>query len=138
MLPMPIDPPGSGLGKVRYIVCCLPFVSLPKEVSETFLQRDRKFMDEGLHFRIFQYAHGYYSAAGDQAPRISANRYGKSTQKPADPQECSARLYAYLVNEPSVKVSIISTILKLLFVCLPWYKITNLVKIFHSNFRRNN
>ena len=23
----------SGLGKVRYVVCCLPFVSLPKEVS---------------------------------------------------------------------------------------------------------
>src|SRR6476469_10915323 len=25
----------SGLGHVRYVVCCLPFVSLPKEVSES-------------------------------------------------------------------------------------------------------
>src|SRR5436190_2798086 len=27
----------SGLGKVRYVVCCLPFVSLPKEISEGVL-----------------------------------------------------------------------------------------------------
>src|SRR5687767_5511889 len=27
----------SGLGKVRYVVCCLPFVSLPKEISESVL-----------------------------------------------------------------------------------------------------
>ncbi|MEO6656528.1 MAG: methyltransferase domain-containing protein, partial [Pyrinomonadaceae bacterium] len=50
----------SGLGKVRYLVCCLPFVSLPKEVSENILVEIQKFMDEGCELRIFQYAHGYY------------------------------------------------------------------------------
>src|ERR1051325_716960 len=37
----------SGLGKVRYLVCCLPFVSLPKEVSESVLVEIEKFMGEG-------------------------------------------------------------------------------------------
>ena len=48
----------SGLGKVRYLVCCLPFVSLPKEVSESVLLEIEKFMDAGCELRIFQYAHG--------------------------------------------------------------------------------
>ena len=50
----------SGLGKVRYVCCCLPFVSLPKEVSESVLVEIQKFMDEGCELRIFQYAHGYF------------------------------------------------------------------------------
>ncbi|HQZ98493.1 MAG TPA: methyltransferase domain-containing protein, partial [Pyrinomonadaceae bacterium] len=46
----------SGLGKVRYLVCCLPFVSLPKEISQAVLVELQKFMDEGCELRIFQYA----------------------------------------------------------------------------------
>ena len=48
----------SGLGKVGYIICCLPFVSLPNEVGEQILLEVDKFMQQGCIFRTFQYAHG--------------------------------------------------------------------------------
>ncbi len=72
----------SGLGKVRYVVCCLPFVSLPKEISECVLAEIQKFMDEGCELRIFQYAHGYFLPPAIKLPEFLKNRYGKSRRSP--------------------------------------------------------
>jgi phosphatidylethanolamine/phosphatidyl-N-methylethanolamine N-methyltransferase len=72
----------SGLGKVRYVVCCLPFVSLPKEVSDSVLVEIEKFMREGCVFRIFQYAHGYYLPPAIKLREFLKNRYGKSKRSP--------------------------------------------------------
>lgn len=47
------------LGKVSYIISGLPFVILPKEVSEGILREVDKMMEKGCLFRTFQYAHGY-------------------------------------------------------------------------------
>lgn len=71
-----------GLGKVRYVVCCLPFVSLPKEVSEAVLTEITKFMDEGCELRIFQYAHGYFLPPAIKLREYLKNRYGKSRRSP--------------------------------------------------------
>ncbi len=72
----------SGLGKVRYLVCCLPFVSLPKEISESVLREIERFMDEGCELRIFQYAHGYYLPPAIKLREFLRNRYGKSKRSP--------------------------------------------------------
>lgn len=72
----------SGLGKVRYLVCCLPFVSLPRQVSENVLLEIQKFMDEGCELRIFQYAHGYYLPPAIKLREALRNRYGKSRRSP--------------------------------------------------------
>lgn len=72
----------SGLGKVRYVVCCLPFVSLPKEVSESVLLEIEKFMGEGCEFRMFQYAHGYYLPPAIKLREFLRNRYGKTKRSP--------------------------------------------------------
>jgi len=68
----------SGLGKVRYLVCCLPFVSLPKEVTERVLSEVGKFMQEGCELRMFQYAHGYYLPPAIKIREFLRDRYGKS------------------------------------------------------------
>ena len=73
---------GMGLGKVRYLVCCLPFVSLPKEISESVLVEIEKFMDEGCELRIFQYAHGYFLPPAIKLRELLKNRYGKSRRSP--------------------------------------------------------
>jgi phosphatidylethanolamine/phosphatidyl-N-methylethanolamine N-methyltransferase len=72
----------SGLGKVRYLVCCLPFVSLPKEVSENVLVEIEKFMEEGCELRIFQYAHGYFLPPAIKLRDFLQRRYGKSRRSP--------------------------------------------------------
>lgn len=72
----------SGLGKVRYVICCLPFVSLPKEVSEAVLAEITRFMDEGCELRIFQYAHGYFLPPAIKLREFLKNRYGKSRRSP--------------------------------------------------------
>lgn len=72
----------SGLGKVRYVVCCLPFVSLPKEVSESVLSELGKFMEEGCELRIYQYAHGYFLPPAIKLREFMKNRYGKSKRSP--------------------------------------------------------
>ncbi len=72
----------SALGKVRYVVCCLPFVSLPKEISESVLVEIQKFMDEGCELRIFQYAHGYYLPPAIKLRDFMKKRYGKSSRSP--------------------------------------------------------
>jgi len=72
----------SGLGKVRYVVCCLPFVSLPKEISESVLAEIEKFMGEGCELRLFQYAHGYYLPPAIRLREFLKNRYGKSKRSP--------------------------------------------------------
>ena len=72
----------SGLGKVRYLACCLPFVSLPKEVSEEILVEITKFMDEGCELRIFQYAFGYHLPPARKLRGYLRDRYGKSRRSP--------------------------------------------------------
>ncbi len=72
----------SGLGKVRYVVCCLPFVSLPKEVSDDVLNEITKFMDEGCELRIFQYAHGYFLPPAVKLREYLKDRYGRTRRSP--------------------------------------------------------
>ena len=68
----------SELGKVGFIICCLPFVSLPNEVGEKILSEIDKFMQKGCTFRTFQYAHGYYMPSAIKLREFMRNRYGKS------------------------------------------------------------
>ncbi len=72
----------SGTGKIGYIVCCLPFVSLPKEVGENVLREVEKFMDQGCTFRTFQYAHGFYLPSAIKLREFMRDRYGKSKKSP--------------------------------------------------------
>jgi phospholipid N-methyltransferase len=72
----------SGLGKVGYIICCLPFVSLPNEVGERILLEIDKFMQQGCTFRTFQYAHGYYFPSAIKLREFMRERYGKSRRSP--------------------------------------------------------
>ena len=68
----------SALGKVGYIICCLPFVSLPNEVGEKILSEIDRFMQQGCTFRTFQYAHGYYMPSAIKLREFMRRRYGKS------------------------------------------------------------
>ncbi|MCU1288607.1 MAG: SAM-dependent methyltransferase [Acidobacteria bacterium] len=68
----------SGLGKVGYVICCLPFVSLPNEVGERILLEIDKFMQAGCTFRTFQYAHGYYFPSAIKLREFMRSRYGKA------------------------------------------------------------
>ena len=70
------------LGKVRYLVCCLPFVSLPKDVSDDVLAEISRFMDEGCELRIFQYAHGYFLPPAIKLRDYLKAHYGKSRRSP--------------------------------------------------------
>jgi phospholipid N-methyltransferase len=72
----------SGLGKAGYILCCLPFVTLPAEVGKRVLGEIEKFMEEGCTFRTFQYAHGYYTPAAIKLREYMRKRYGKSKRSP--------------------------------------------------------
>ena len=72
----------ASLGKVSYIICCLPFVSLPNEVGERILLEVDKFMQQGCLFRTFQYAHGYYMPSAIKLREFMRNRYGKSRRSP--------------------------------------------------------
>ena len=67
-----------GFGKVGYIICCLPFVSMPNEVGERILLEVDKFMEHGCVFRTFQYAHGYYFPSAIKLREHMRNRYGKA------------------------------------------------------------
>ncbi len=68
----------SGLGKVGFVICCLPFVSLPNEVGERILLEIDKFMQQGCTFCTFQYAHGYYFPSAIKLREFMRNRYGKA------------------------------------------------------------
>jgi phosphatidylethanolamine/phosphatidyl-N-methylethanolamine N-methyltransferase len=68
----------TGLGKVGFIICCLPFVSLPNETGEQILLELDKFMQQGCIFRTFQYAHGYYMPSAIKLREFMRDRYGKS------------------------------------------------------------
>jgi phospholipid N-methyltransferase len=68
----------SGLGKVGYIICCLPFVTIPNEVNERILEEVDGFMTDGCLFRTFIYAHGYYMPSAIKIREFMRNRHGKS------------------------------------------------------------
>lgn len=72
----------SGLGKVGFVICCLPFVSLPNEVGESILGEIDKLMRLGCTFRTFQYAHGYYMPSAIKLREFMRARYGKSKRSP--------------------------------------------------------
>ena len=68
----------SKLGKVGFIICCLPFVSIPNDVGEEILREIDKFMERGCVFRTFQYAHGYYFPSAIKLREHMRDRYGKA------------------------------------------------------------
>ena len=68
----------TNLGKVGYVICCLPFVSMPNEVGEKVLLEIDKLMRTGCMFRTFQYAHGYYMPSAIKLREFMRNRYGKA------------------------------------------------------------
>ena len=72
----------TGFGKVGYIICCLPFVSLPNDVGEKILAEIDKFMEQGCVFRTFQYAHGYYFPSAIKLREHMRDRYGKAQKSP--------------------------------------------------------
>lgn len=72
----------SGIGKISYVICCLPFVSLPNEVGDQIMQQIDKFMQQGCTFRTFQYAHGYYFPSAIKLREFMRTRYGKSKKSP--------------------------------------------------------
>jgi phospholipid N-methyltransferase len=72
----------SGLGKVSYIISCLPFVSLPAEVRDGVLSEVDKFMQKGCLFRTLQYAHGYYLPSAIKFRKMMQDRYGKEKRSP--------------------------------------------------------
>ena len=68
----------SGLGKVSYVLCCLPFVTLPEDIAQQVLGEIERFMEHGCTFRAFQYAHGYYMPAAIKLRKFMRDRYGRS------------------------------------------------------------
>jgi phospholipid N-methyltransferase len=68
----------SGLGKASYILCCLPFVTLPEEVAAQILSEIERYMEQGCLFRAFQYAHGYYTPSALRLRKFMRDRYGNS------------------------------------------------------------
>ena len=72
----------SGLGKVRYVVCCLAVRLAAKRDQRERLDEIEKFMDEGCELRIFQYAHGYYLPPAIKLREFLKNRYGKPRRSP--------------------------------------------------------
>lgn len=72
----------SELGKVGYIISCLPFVSIPNDVGEKILLQIDKFMQKGCTFRTLQYAHGFYFPSAIKLREFMRDRYGKSQKSP--------------------------------------------------------
>jgi phospholipid N-methyltransferase len=66
------------LGKVGYVISCLPFVSMPNEIGEEILSEIDKFMRQDCMFRTFQYAPSYYMPSAIKLREIMRKRYGKS------------------------------------------------------------
>ena len=75
---LPVIHEESGLGKASYILCCLPFVTLPEEVASQILSEIEKYMERGCLFRAFQYAHGYYTPSALRLRKFMRDRYGNS------------------------------------------------------------
>lgn len=72
----------SGVGKVEYIICCLPFASLPKGIGESIMNEIDKFMRLGCTFRTFQYAHGFYFPSAIKLRDFMDSRWGKARRSP--------------------------------------------------------
>jgi len=72
----------SGLGKVSYIISCLPFVSLPADVRDSVLDEVDKLMQKGCIFRTLQYAHGFYLPSAVKFRNLLRERYGKERRSP--------------------------------------------------------
>jgi phosphatidylethanolamine/phosphatidyl-N-methylethanolamine N-methyltransferase len=67
----------NSIGKVGYIISGLPFVVLPKEVSNGILNEVDKLMGNNCIFRTFQYAHGFYLPPAVRFRQQLDKKYGK-------------------------------------------------------------
>lgn len=70
----------TGFGNAKYILSCLPFVSLPNEIVDSILKEIEKYMDKGCLFRTFQYAHGFYLPPALKLRKFMRERYGCSVK----------------------------------------------------------
>lgn len=70
------------LGNVRYILSGIPFVSLPKEVSQKIFDEIGMFMKNGCEFRTFQYVHGYYSPPAKRLRDYMNEHFGPMHKSP--------------------------------------------------------
>jgi phosphatidylethanolamine/phosphatidyl-N-methylethanolamine N-methyltransferase len=67
----------ENIGKVSYIISGLPFVVLPKEMSDGILEEVDKLMAHGCLFRTFQYAHGYHLPPAVRFRESLNKKYGE-------------------------------------------------------------
>ncbi len=67
---------GLELGRVSHILSGIPFVSLPKEISQKIFDEIGTFMENGCEFRTFQYVHGYYSLPAKRLRSYMTERFG--------------------------------------------------------------
>ena len=63
---------GSGLGKASYILCCLPFVTLPEDVAAKVLSEIEKYMAAGLHVPRFSIRSRILHAGGSAISQVHA------------------------------------------------------------------
>ena len=89
----------SGFGKVGYIICCLPFVSLPNEVGEKILSRNRQIYGAGLCVSHVSIRSRLLHAVGHKAARVYAQALRQIEAKQIDRKKRSAGLHADLENE---------------------------------------
>lgn len=72
----------AGLGRPRFIISSLPFVSLPESICDQILTETDKLMQSGCLFRTFQYAHGYYLSAARKLRDRMSRSYGEAERSP--------------------------------------------------------
>ena len=89
----------SGLGKVSYIICCLPFVSMPNDVGEKILSEIEKFMEKGCEAPHFSIRARILYAVGDKIARIYAPPLRQISKKSTHRQKRSAGICADVANQ---------------------------------------
>jgi phospholipid N-methyltransferase len=67
----------AGLGRVRAIVCGLPFASLPPSVQDAVIDALNSLLEVGSEFRTFQYVHAYPLPTAVRFRRQMSQLFGK-------------------------------------------------------------
>jgi phospholipid N-methyltransferase len=88
----------TGFGRVGYIICCLPFVSLPNETGEKVLAEIDKFMEQGLRVPHVSIRARLLFSVGDKTARTYAPALRQSQARLASSQKRAASLHADLEN----------------------------------------
>ncbi len=70
----------AGLGKVRAIICGLPFASLPPGVQDGVIAAIDGLLTPGCEFRTFQYVHAYLLPGGPRFRRRMDAIFGPHTR----------------------------------------------------------